>query len=184
MNVKRFNTSIPDCILVEPLIHEDDRGFFMESWNEREFAKLGIEAEFVQDNHSSSVRGVLRGLHYQIEDPQGKLIRVTRGSVFDVAVDLRKSSPYFGKWMGLELSEDNRRILWVPPGFAHGFYVTSETAEFQYKCTSFYSSEHDRAVKWDDPEIGIDWPLLDDVELILSKKDQKAPSLADAEVFS
>jgi dTDP-4-dehydrorhamnose 3,5-epimerase len=165
------------------MVHGDDRGFFMESWNARDFSEIGIDAQFVQDNHSCSSRGVLRGLHYQIGTPQGKLLRVTRGSVYDVAVDLRRGSVYFGKWMGVQLSDENRRILWIPPGFAHGFYVTSDEAEFQYKCTEYYSAEDDRAIRWDDPGIGIVWPLLEGEPPLLSPRDAEAPLLKDAEVF-
>ena len=181
--MKRIDTPLPGCLVLEPTVHGDDRGFFIESWNRSTFAGLGVEADFVQDNHSRSARGVLRGIHYQVEDPQGKLVRVTRGSVFDVVVDLRTSSPHFGAWHGVTLSEENKRLLWVPPGFGHGFLVTSDSADFQYKCTTFYSPEHDRGIRWNDPSIGIDWPLVDGREPTLSPKDASAPLLPDAEVF-
>lgn len=164
-------------------MYGDDRGFFMETWNGRVFSEIGLDIDFVQDNHSRSQRGVLRGLHYQVQIPQGKLVRVTRGSVYDVAVDIRRSSPSFGRWVGVELDEDNKRMFWVPPGFAHGFYVTSDVADFQYKCSEYFAPEHDRAIRWDDPEIGIDWPLMNGAMPALSAKDQSAPLLSDAELF-
>ena len=158
MNV--IKTSIPDVLIIEPKVFGDARGFFYESFNGRAFDEaVGRHVEFVQDNHSRSSKGVLRGLHYQIQQPQGKLVRVARGAVFDVAVDIRKSSPTFGKWVGVELSEDNHRQLWVPPGFAHGFLVLSETADFLYKTTDYYAPEFERCIRWDDPDVGIDWPL-------------------------
>ena len=182
-DVQKIETPIPDCILLEPNAYRDGRGFFLENWNARDFAELGITDSFVQDNHSRSTLGVLRGLHYQVGTPQGKLVRVTRGSVYDVAVDIRKSSPFFGKWFGVELTEENQRILWVPPGFAHGFYVTSEEADFQYKCTEYYAPENDRCIRWDDAELGIQWPLIDNEQPKLSPKDAQAPLLAESEVF-
>jgi dTDP-4-dehydrorhamnose 3,5-epimerase len=154
----------------------------METWNRRTFARMGMDWDFVQDNHSQSRKGILRGLHYQIQHPQGKLVRVIRGEVFDVAVDIRKNSPTFGKWEGVTLSEENRRMLWIPPGFAHGFYVTSETAEFVYKCTDFYAPQYERSIIWNDPDIGITWPL-DGEEPVLSEKDQNGTCFAQAEVF-
>jgi len=172
--MKITQTKIPDVKLIEPKLFGDERGFFMETWNEKAFRDAGIDATFVQDNHSRSVKNTLRGLHYQIRQPQGKLVRVTRGKVFDVAVDLRTNSPTFGQWVGEYLSEENNRMLWVPPGFAHGFLVTSETADFQYKCTDFYAPEYERSIIWNDPEIAIDWPVLGDVGPILSDKDGKA----------
>ncbi len=181
--MQKIETPLPGCFLLEPVVHGDDRGFFIESWNRRTFEDIGIDFDFVQDNHSRSTRGVLRGIHYQVENPQGKLVRVTSGSVFDVAVDLRRSSKTFGKWFGVELSEANKRIFWVPPGFGHGFYVTSETADFQYKCTEYFTPENDRGIRWNDPTIGIDWPILEGQEPGLSGKDAKAPLLEDAEVF-
>ena len=152
-------TAIPDVMLVEPKVFGDERGFFFESWNRRALAAAGIDAEFVQDNHSRSRRGVLRGLHYQIEQPQGKLVRVVAGEVFDVAVDLRRSSPTFGRWVGVTLSAENRRMFWVPPGFAHGFVVLSESADFLYKTTDYWFPEHERTLLWNDPAVGIVWPV-------------------------
>lgn len=181
--MKFIETRIPDVVIVEPTVFGDERGFFMETWERRKFAAAGLDSEFVQDNHSRSVRGTLRGLHYQIEQPQGKLVRVTRGAVFDVAVDVRRSSPTFGQWVGVELSAENKRQLWVPPRFAHGFYVTSEVAEFQYKCTDFYAPEHERSIRWDDPELAIEWPLVEGGEPLLSDKDRAGLALADAEVY-
>jgi dTDP-4-dehydrorhamnose 3,5-epimerase len=175
-------TAIPDVLMLEPKVFGDARGFFYESFNARDFAQAtGVDAQFVQDNHSKSAKGVLRGLHYQIQHAQGKLVRVVRGSVFDVAVDLRKSSPTFGRWMGVELSGDNHRQLWVPPGFAHGFVVLSESAEFLYKTTDYWYPEHERSLSWNDPAIGIDWPI--DFEPQLAAKDQAGKLLAQAEVF-
>ena len=178
-----IETRIPAVKLIEPKVFGDERGFFMETWNERAFREAGIDACFVQDNHSRSVKNTLRGLHYQIKQPQGKLVRVTRGEVFDVAVDLRVDSPTFGHWVGECLSEENNRMLWVPPGFAHGFLVTSETADFQYKCTDFYAPEHERAIHWADADLAIDWPLVGGAEPIVSQKDTQAASFAQAEKF-
>jgi len=181
MNV--IPTTLPGVLILEPKVFGDDRGFFYESYNERRFAELtGAQTAFVQDNHSKSARGVLRGLHYQIRQTQGKLVRVVAGEVFDVAVDLRRASATFGRWTGVVLSAENRRQLWVPAGFAHGFVVTSESAEFLYKTTDYWAPEHERAVRWDDPAIGIDWPLAG--APVLSAKDAAAPLLADAEVFA
>lgn len=174
--------AIPDVLLIEPRVFGDARGFFMETWQARTFAEAGIAARFVQDNHSRSARGVLRGLHYQLKKPQGKLVRVVSGEVFDVAVDLRRRSPSFGRWVGTRLSEDNKCQLWVPPGFAHGFCVLSEHADFLYKCSEFYAPEDEHALRWDDPDIGIDWPL--DVAPVLSAKDAAAPLLRDAAVYA
>ncbi len=179
MNV--IQTALPDVLILEPQVFGDARGFFLESYNRRRFAELGLPTEFVQDNHSRSARGVLRGLHYQIRQPQGKLVRVVRGAVFDVAVDLRRSSPTFGRWVGVELTEENRRMLWIPPGFAHGFLVLSEHADFLYKTTDFYAPEHERCILWNDPTLAIDWPL--DGEPILSAKDKQGRPLSEAEVF-
>ena len=182
MNV--IKTPLDGLLVLEPRVFGDDRGFFYESYNARRFAELtGVTAEFVQDNHSRSAKGVLRGLHYQIQQAQGKLVRATFGSVLDVAVDIRKSSPTFGQWYGIELSAENKRQMWIPPGFAHGFLVTSEHAEFLYKTTDYWAPEHERAILWNDPAIGIDWPALDAAPL-LSGKDQAAALLADAEVFA
>jgi dTDP-4-dehydrorhamnose 3,5-epimerase len=177
-----FPTQIPDVILIEPQVFGDNRGFFMETWQRRTFAEHGIDFDFVQDNHSLSGKGILRGLHYQIKQPQGKLVRVISGEVFDVAVDIRKGSPWFGKWTGATLSADNKRMFWVPPGFAHGFYVVSDQAEFVYKCTDFYAPEHERSILWNDPDIGITWPLRGN-EPVLSDKDCQAQPFAQAEVF-
>jgi dTDP-4-dehydrorhamnose 3,5-epimerase len=180
MNV--MQTPIDGLLVIEPKVFGDDRGFFYESFNAQRFAELtGVRLPFVQDNHSRSARGVLRGLHYQIQQAQGKLVRVTAGSVFDVAVDLRKSSPTFGRWHGVELSAENKRQFWIPPGFAHGFAVTSDFAEFLYKTTDYYAPVHERALLWNDPAIGIDWPL--EGAPLLSAKDQNGLPLADAEVF-
>ena len=174
-------TTIPEVLLLEPAVFRDARGFFLESYNERSFASLGITAHFVQDNHSRSSRGVLRGLHYQIQQAQGKLVRVVRGEVYDVAVDIRRHSPTFGRWVGFHLSDTNLRIAYVPPGFAHGFVVLSETVEFLYKTTDYYAREFERAVLFNDPDIGISWP--DAGALVLSEKDRRAPRLRDAEVY-
>ena len=176
-------TAIRDVVLVRPRIFGDARGFFFESWEERKFAAGGITARFVQDNHSRSARHVLRGLHYQLPNPQGKLVRVTRGSVFDVAVDIRRSSPTFGRWVGLELSDENHCMLWVPPGFAHGYMVLSESADFVYRCTDFYAPAHEHAIAWNDPDIGIEWPLPPGVQPALSSKDAQARPLGDAVCF-
>ena len=176
-------TKLNDCLVLDPIVHGDERGFFIESWNSRTFSEMGLNIEFVQDNHSRSARGVLRGLHFQVNTPQGKLVRVTKGSVFDAVVDLRRSSSTFGGWFGVELSEENQRMLWVPPGFAHGFLVLSESADFQYKCTEYYSPRDDRGIRWNDPEIGIEWPMVEGVEPTLSEKDGAAPFLSDAETF-
>jgi dTDP-4-dehydrorhamnose 3,5-epimerase len=181
MNI--IDTALPGVKLIEPKLFGDDRGFFMESWNAQTFADNGLDLHFVQDNHSRSARSVLRGLHYQLQNPQGKLVRVTAGAVFDVAVDLRRSSAHFGRWVGHELSDANKRMLWVPPGFAHGFVVLSETADFLYKCTQLYDGSDDRGIRWNDPAIGIDWPLAG-MTPQLSGKDAAAPLLADAPVFA
>ena len=176
-------TAIPDILILEPTVFGDDRGFFYESFNQKRFAELtGITRSFVQDNHSKSAKGVLRGLHYQIQQPQGKLVRVTAGAVFDVTVDLRKNSPSFGRWVGVVLSAANKRQLWIPEGFAHGFLVTSDNAEFLYKTTDYWAPEFERSILWNDPAIGIDWPL--DGEPLLSGKDKAATLLAHADVFA
>lgn len=180
MNI--IETPIPDLKVFEPKVFGDERGFFVETFRQSHFDELGIEAQFVQDNHSSSSKGVLRGLHYQIKNPQGKLVRVISGEVYDVAVDLRKSSATFGQHVGVHLSAENKRIFWVPPGFAHGFVVLSDMAEFVYKCTEYYAPEYDRSLLWNDPELNIDWHL--DVEPELSEKDKQAKLLVDAEVFA
>lgn len=180
--MKIIETRIPDVKLIEPKVFGDERGFFMETWNEKAFREAGINATFVQDNHSGSVKNTLRGLHYQIKQPQGKLVRVTRGEVFDVAVDMRKSSSSFGKWVGEFLSEENKRMLWIPAGFAHGFFVTSEVAEFQYKCTDFYAPEAERTLLWNDRSIAIEWPI-EHAEPILSPKDRAGLQLSETEAF-
>jgi dTDP-4-dehydrorhamnose 3,5-epimerase len=177
-----IKTDIPDVVLLEPKVFGDDRGFFFESWNARTLKNLGIDADFVQDNHSYSQRGVLRGLHYQIQQAQGKLVRVIAGEVFDVALDVRRSSPTFGKWVSFMLSADNKRIAWIPPGFAHGFCVTSVSAEFLYKTTDYYNPEFERSVLWNDPELDIPWPLNGE-EPQLSAKDRAGVLLKDAELF-
>jgi dTDP-4-dehydrorhamnose 3,5-epimerase len=174
-------TALPDVLLIEPRVFGDERGFFFESWNERDFAGAGVDATFVQDNHSRSARNVLRGLHYQIQHAQGKLVRVCAGEVFDVAVDIRKSSPSFGRWVGMMLSAQNRRMLWIPPGFAHGFLVVSEAAEFLYKTTDYWYSEHERTLLWSDPALAIDWPL--DGAPTLAAKDQTGRPLASADLY-
>ena len=177
-----IKTEIPDVVIIEPKVFGDDRGFFYESWNARTFASLGLDVSFVQDNHSKSQRGVLRGLHYQIKQPQGKLVRVVAGEVFDVAVDMRRSSPTFGKWVGFTLSAENKRMAWIPPGFAHGFCTTSESAEFLYKTTDYYAPEYERSLLWSDPAIGIAWPL-GGMEPQLAAKDRAGVLLKDAELF-
>jgi dTDP-4-dehydrorhamnose 3,5-epimerase len=180
--MKVIRTSIPEVLIFEPQVFGDARGFLMESWNGRRFCDaVGSNISFVQDNHSRSRRGVLRGLHYQIKQPQGKLVRVATGRVFDAAVDLRKSSPTFGRWAGAELSGDNHRQLWIPAGFAHGFLVLSDSADFLYKTTDYYAPQHERSVLWNDPAIGIDWPA--DGEPTLSAKDKAGVLLRDAQVF-
>ena len=176
-------TVLPDVLLIEPAVFEDDRGFFMETWHARKFSEGGIKAEFVQDNHSRSSRGTLRGLHYQIIHPQGKLVRVSSGEVYDVAVDMRRSSSTFGRWVGVHLSAENKRQLWVPEGFAHGFLVISEQADFLYKCTDCYVPQHERVVAWNDPDLAIDWLLADSGQPILSSKDASGVRFADAEYF-
>jgi dTDP-4-dehydrorhamnose 3,5-epimerase len=181
--MKFQRAEIPGIVLIQPKRFGDERGFFIESWNRRVFAEAGIAAEFVQDNHSRSAHGVLRGLHYQLEKPQGKLVRVVKGGVFDVVVDVRRSSPTFGRWLGFELSEANQRMLWVPPGFAHGFVVTSESADFVYKCTEFYAPETERVLRWDDAAVGVRWPLPAGALPTLSARDQTGLALADVECF-
>jgi dTDP-4-dehydrorhamnose 3,5-epimerase len=180
--VNVLDTGLSEVKLIEPKVFGDERGFFVESWNARSFAEAGIDAAFVQDNHSRSAAGVLRGLHYQLERPQGKLVRVVSGRAFDVAVDIRRSSPRFGRWTGVELSAENKRLLWVPPGFAHGFLALEDGTDFLYKCTEFYAPEHDRSILWSDPRIAIEWPLAGAAPS-LSAKDRAAPLLAEAEVY-
>lgn len=180
--MKVIPTALPEVLILEPTVFGDERGFFLESWNARAFHRAtGIDAPFVQDNHSRSARNVLRGIHYQVVKPQGKLVRAVTGRVFDVAVDLRRSSPRFGKWVGVELSADNQRQMWIPEGFGHGFLVVSDFADFLYKTTEYWIKEHDRTVRWDDPAIGVQWPI--EGAPVLAAKDINAPLLADAEVF-
>jgi len=182
MSLNVIRTAIPEVLILEPKIFGDDRGFFFESFNAKVFEEMtGLRRTFVQDNHSRSARNVLRGLHYQIQNPQGKLVRVVSGEVFDVAVDLRRSSSTFGKWVGVSLSAENKRQLWVPEGFGHGFVVTSESADFLYKTTDYWYAEHDRSLAWNDPDIGVRWPV--NGAPILAAKDAKAPRLAEADLF-
>lgn len=181
MNV--IKTDIPDVLILEPKVFGDDRGFFFESFNEKTFREVtGVVTHFVQDNHSRSSCGVLRGLHYQLQQPQGKLVRCTQGEVFDVAVDIRRNSPTFGKWSGVVLSAENKRQFWIPPGLAHGFVVLSDSADFLYKTTEYYAPQHERAIIWNDPDLAIAWPLS--VEPLLSSKDAKAPRLSVAEIVA
>jgi len=180
MNI--IETAIPGVLIIEPKVFGDERGFFMESWNERAFGEAGLDIAFVQDNHSRSSRGVLRGLHYQSPNPQGKLVRVTAGAVFDVAVDMRRSSPSFGQWVGVELSAVNKRMLWVPEGMAHGFLCLQDGTDFLYKCRGYYDPANEHSLLWNDPAIGIDWPL-DGLAPQLSAKDAAGRPLADAVTF-
>ena len=182
--MKFVPTDLPEVIRIEPTVHGDERGFFMETWHTRRFHEAGIDGEFVQDNVSHSSKGTLRGLHYQIKHSQGKLVRVVQGEVFDLAVDLRKSSSHYGQWVGEVLSAENKHQLWVPPGYGHGFLVLSDTAEFEYKCTEYYAPEFERAIRWDDPDLGIEWPLLDGKQPVLSSKDAGAPFFRDAETYA
>jgi len=179
--VKVVPTALPDVLLLEPCVFGDERGFFYESWNKRAFAEAGVEAEFVQDNHSRSAHNVLRGLHYQVEHAQGKLVRVTAGEVFDVAVDIRRSSPTFGRWVGMILSAETKSMLWIPPGFAHGFLVLSQAAEFLYKTTDYWYPQHERTLLWNDPALGIAWPL--DGPPTLAPKDAAGRPLASADLY-
>ncbi len=181
--MKVIETDIPGVLVFEPVVHGDERGYFMETYRADFFAECGVPGPFVQDNQSSSGRGVLRGLHYQIRHPQGKLVRVVAGRVFDVAVDLRRSSPTCGRWTGVELSAENRRQFWVPPGFGHGFLVLSEQAEFFYKCTDYYAPEHERVIRFDDPDLGIDWPVSSDMTIVVSDKDRQGSAFSGAELF-
>lgn len=182
--MKVIPTHIPDVKIIEPAVFGDARGFFMEAWNSETFASLGLNLTFVQDNHSRSTQGILRGLHYQIQQAQGKLVRVTSGAVFDVAVDLRQASSTFGQWVGVELSAENHRVLWIPPGFAHGFYVLSESADFLYKCTELYAPQYDRCLRWDDPSVGIQWPLVKGEMPLLSAKDAAGKCWDEADKFA
>lgn len=176
-------TAIPDVVLIRPRVFPDGRGYFLESWEQRKFAAAGLDQPFVQDNHSHSTRHVLRGLHYQIGRPQGKLVRVVTGEVFDVAVDIRRSSPTFGRWIGTLLSEHNHHMLWVPAGFAHGFVVLSESADFIYRCTDFYAPVEQRAILWNDSDLGVRWPLPAGAEPVLSEKDATAVRFKEAELY-
>jgi dTDP-4-dehydrorhamnose 3,5-epimerase len=184
--LKATPTELPEVLVLEPKVFGDARGFFQESWNARTFREAtGLDVAFVQDNHSRSARNVLRGIHYQVVKPQGKLVRVVIGAVFDVVVDLRRSSPNFGKWVGAELSADNKKQMWIPPGFGHAFYVLSESADFVYKTTEYWIGEHDRSLRWNDPTVAVRWPLLQGVTTpLLAAKDAAAPLLADAEVYA
>ena len=177
-----YPSEISDVVLLVPKVIGDDRGFFMETWRKNILEDAGINTDFVQENHSKSRQGVLRGLHYQIQNPQGKLIRVVKGAVFDVAVDLRRHKSTFGQWVGHTISAENKHLLWIPPEFAHGFYVLSEDAEFVYKCTDYYNPDGERCIKWDDPDIGIDWPL-EGTNPLVSDKDMRGTSFKEAEVF-
>ena len=180
--MKQLATKIPDVFIFQPTVYEDDRGYFMESFRLSQFSKIGYDINFVQDNQSKSKKGTLRGLHYQVDHPQGKLVSVLAGEIFDVAVDLRRSSPTFGNWVGETLSSANKKQLWIPEGFAHGFYVMSDEAEVFYKCTEYYMPEHDRAILWNDPKLGIKWPLLSPHPLI-SEKDSEANFFSNADVY-
>lgn len=181
--MKVIETNIPDVKIIEPSVFGDKRGFFMETWQQKKFEELvtGKPTQFVQDNHSRSMQGILRGLHYQTENTQGKLVRVVKGEVYDVAVDIRKCSPTFGQWVGVYLSAENKRQLWIPEGFAHGFYVTSEEAEFVYKCTDYYNSQAEHCILWSDPDIGIKWPISDTKKLVLSEKDKNASGMLSSQ---
>lgn len=181
--MKVIPTALPEVLILEPKVFGDERGFFMESWNARTFAEAtGLDVTFEQDNHSRSAKDVLRGIHYQVVKPQGKLVRVVSGAVFDVAVDLRRSSPSFGRWVGIELSAENKRQLWVPPGFGHAFLVLSDYADFLYKTTEYWIKEHELSLRWDDAQVGVDWPLRG-AQPVLAAKDAAAPGLSAAEVY-
>jgi dTDP-4-dehydrorhamnose 3,5-epimerase len=182
--MKVIESTLSGVLIIEPKVFGDARGFFLESWNQQAFAAVGLKQQFVQDNHSLSAQGTLRGLHYQLRHTQGKLVRVTSGEVYDVAVDIRRSSPNFGQWVGVTLSAENKRMLWVPEGFAHGFYVVSESAEFMYKCTDIYDPTSEQCIAWNDAAIGVQWPLVSGVTTLLSAKDQKGLLLRDAQVFA
>jgi dTDP-4-dehydrorhamnose 3,5-epimerase len=182
--MKVLETEIPDVKILEPSVFSDDRGYFMETWNAKEFAKAGLDCQFVQDNHSRSHKNVLRGLHYQLQQPQGKLVRVVSGAIFDVAVDIRRNSPTFGRWVGTELSDSNHRMLWIPAGFAHGFLSLRDSTDLAYKCTDFYASQHERTIVWNDPELAIAWPLKADEAPLVSPKDAAGSHLRRADVFA
>lgn len=177
-------TRIPDVVLIRPKVFGDNRGYFLETWQEKKFVAAGIQAHFAQDNHSHSSRHTLRGMHFQIQQPQGKLVRVTRGAAFDVAIDVRRSSPYFGEWVGVELNDNNHHMLWVPPGFAHGFLALSDSVDFLYKCTDFYAPQFERTLRWDDPAVGIEWPLPVGTKPLIAARDAEAPGLKDLECFA
>jgi dTDP-4-dehydrorhamnose 3,5-epimerase len=177
-------TRLPEVILIKPRVFGDARGYFVETWQRQKFAASGLDAPFVQDNHTHSQRHALRGLHYQLRQPQGKLVRVSRGEAFDVAVDIRRSSPRFGQWVGVTLSESNHHMLWVPPGFAHGYLALSAEVDLLYKCTDYYAPEHERSIRWSDPTLGVQWPLPAGTAPVLSVKDEQAPSFRDAEHFA
>ncbi|HIC7816011.1 dTDP-4-dehydrorhamnose 3,5-epimerase [Enterobacter ludwigii] len=181
--MKVIDTEIPDVKIIEPVTFGDERGFFMETWQQKKFCELVCVRNFVQDNHSKSAKNILRGLHYQTQNPQGKLVRVVSGKVFDVAVDMRKSSATFGRWVGILLSAENKRQLWIPEGFAHGFYVLSESAEFIYKCTDYYNPQFEHSLLWNDDSVGIKWPLIDDKLPLLSSKDNLGKTFADSVYF-
>lgn len=181
--MKIHSTALPDVWLIEPQLYPDERGYFFELYHEQKYKEIGLATPFVQDNYSRSRQGTLRGLHYQIRQPQGKLVQVTMGKIFDVAVDLRRSSPTFGKWVGLVLSDESRSQLWIPPGFAHGFYVLSEWAEVLYKVTAYYAPQWDRTLRWNDPHLGIAWPIREGESPLLSPKDAAGKLLAEAEVY-
>ena len=176
-------TRLPEVVLIKPKVFGDERGFFLESWQQKKFADAGIHADFVQDNHSHSSQSILRGKHYQIQNTQGKLVRVSRGAVYDVAIDVRRSSPRFGEWVGVELSDTNHHMMWIPPGFAHGFLTLTEKVDFMYKCTELYSPQYERCIRWDDPDVGIQWPLPEGVSPQLAARDAQAPGIRKAEVF-
>lgn len=177
-------TRIPDVILIKPKVFGDSRGYFLETWQEKRFAEAGIPVKFVQDNHSHSQQYTLRGMHYQIQQAQGKLVRVTRGAVFDVAIDLRRNSSTFGQWVGAELDDIHHHMLWVPPGFAHGFLALSAEVDFLYKCTDFYAPQHERTIRWNDPAVGIEWPLPAGQQPIIAPRDAQAGGIKDAECFA
>lgn len=181
--MKLIETALPEVKIIEPAVFEDDRGFFLEVWNAQAYAALGMDLTFVQDNHSRSAKGVLRGLHYQMVRPQGKLVRVTSGRAFDVAVDMRRSSPRLGQWVGVELSADNKRLFWIPPGFAHGFLALEDNTDFLYKCTDFYAAQHERTLLWSDPALGIDWPMDQFTQPTVTMKDAAGALFADAELY-
>ena len=181
--MKITQTTLPEVVLIEPKVYEDSRGFFMETYQKETFAKIYNAVEFIQDNHSRSIQGTLRGMHYQIQHAQGKLVRTVVGEIYDVAVDLRRSSPTFGQWVGCHLSAENKRQIWIPPGFAHGIFTLSAWAEIIYKTTDIYSPENERIILWDDPNIGIEWPFIPSVDILLSDKDQKGKKLSEAEVY-